>query len=81
MECACEIVTLAACQMSAKVTVPPLHSWTGQRKYNKGFVSQKKGREESLTRDHHRQNRLEMGKSVQFITNQIRVGLEIKSNL
>lgn len=50
---------------------PPLPSWT---EYNQRLLARDKDRERPLTCYCHRQNRLVMGKLIEFIVNQIRVG-------
>lgn len=55
--------------------------WAG-RKYDGKLMSWGKNRERSLTSDHHGQDRLNLGKLAQFISNHTTVGeWEIKPNL
>jgi len=49
-------------------------SWTGEKKYNERLMGPDKDRERSFTNYHHGQNRLDLGKLVNFLTNQIRAG-------
>jgi len=51
----------------------PLLNWTGEKKYDERLVGRDKNRETSLGNDCHGQNRLNLGKIVSFITNQIGV--------
>jgi len=44
-----------------------------EKKNHERLVGQDKDRERSLANYHHRQNRLNLGKQVEFVTNQIRV--------
>jgi len=61
--------------MPIKVTLSlSLLSWTGERKYDERLMGQDKDGERSLSNYHHGQNRLNLGKLVFFISNQIRVG-------
>jgi len=48
----------------------PLLSWTGERKYNKRLMGQDKDGERPLSNHHHVRNRLDLGKLVEFISNQ-----------
>jgi len=44
----------------------PLLSWTGERKYDERLKGRDKGRERSLTRYRHGQNRLNWGRKGKF---------------
>jgi len=52
----------------------PLLDRTGGGKYDERLVGQNKDRERSLTNYHCRQNRLYLGKLVEYIINKTRVG-------
>lgn len=49
----CGGLTVAGCQAPTKATlIIPLHSWTGERNYNKGLMSLAIERKRSLAKDH-----------------------------
>ena len=78
----CGGLTLTGCQVPTKAALSlVLLNWTEERKYDERLVGQDKDKERSLTSYCHGQNRLDLGKLVWFITDQIGVGLwEIKPN-
>lgn len=65
--------------MDAKCLPKPLHRSLPQldmeeKKYHKRLLGQDKGRGGSLTNYHHGQNRLTLGKLIEFINKQIKIG-------
>lgn len=51
-------------------SVSLLCKWAGETKYNERLTIQDKGKERSLTDYNHGKTRLDLGKLVEFITNQ-----------
>ena len=72
----CGGLTAAGCQVPTKAALSlPLLNWTGETKYNGRLgEGRDKDRERSLTNYCHKQGRLNLGKLISFITNQIRAG-------
>jgi len=58
---------------SHSITPPPQLD-RGQKKYEKRLMGRDKDREGSFTYYCHQKNRLDIGKLVQFVINQIQVG-------